>query len=216
MRGRLCELHSGIGLPRSQAEYKEWIKVYEKEVVARMIKAKEKADREFSEHQAAALSSGDAAHQGSAQARVADKAQADYEALQSEMAQRAYMVKLMHDLCCKHFLQRETDRALRAHAAAMHAVDVLAIDTPDDSKHRGLTKTPLSQKAAARRKEELLLEFLQEIRVGAREDKDPATGVTVLVIPKFRLAEVRPSAPPLPASAAPSLLPCLVGSRAQH
>ena len=189
MRGRLCELHSGIGQPRSQAEYKEWIKVYEKQVVARMIKAKEKADRDFSEHQAAALSSGDAAHQGSAQSRVAEKAQADYQALQSEMAQRAYMVKMMHDLCCKHFLQRETDRALRAHAAAMQAVDVLAIDTPDDSKHKGLHKTAISQKAGARRKEELLLEFLQEIRVGAREDTDSNTGVAVLVIPKFRLAE---------------------------
>ena len=41
MRARLCFLYSGIAQPRTVGEYKEWIKVYEKEVVSRMLKAKE-------------------------------------------------------------------------------------------------------------------------------------------------------------------------------
>ena len=90
MRAHLCMMHSGIKRPRSLDEYKEWIKVYEKEVVARMIKAKEKADRDYSELQATALAGDSGA--SAAQTRLAEKAQADYEALQSEMAQRSYMV----------------------------------------------------------------------------------------------------------------------------
>ena len=148
MRARLCAMHSSITWPRNRSEYLEWIKVYEKEVMARMLKAKDKADREYSEFQAAALSTGDAVH-GSAQQRIADKAQADYEALQSELAQRQYMLKIIQDLCCRIFLQRETDEALRAHAAALHAIDVMAIDTPvsldPQSEHKGLVKTALSQ-----------------------------------------------------------------------
>jgi hypothetical protein len=62
MRARLCAMHSSITWPRTRSEYLEWIKVYEKEVMARMLKAKDKADREFSEFQAAALSTGDAVH----------------------------------------------------------------------------------------------------------------------------------------------------------
>jgi hypothetical protein len=85
----------------------------------------------------------------SAQQRIADKAQADYEALQSELAQRQYMLKIIQDLCCKIFLQRETDEALKAHAAALHAIDVMAIDTPvsldPQSEQKGLVKTALSQ-----------------------------------------------------------------------
>ena len=187
MRARLCFLYSGIQVPRNVDEYKEWIMVYEKEVVARMLKAKEKADRDFSDHQAAALAGG--VEHGSAQARVAEKAQADHEALQSEMAQRGYMVRLIHDLCCKLFLQRKTDEALKAHAEAMRLVDVLAIDTPDDSTHKGLHKTALSQAALDARKEDILLDFLRGVRQGARDDKDPQTNVAVLVIPKYLLNE---------------------------
>jgi hypothetical protein len=187
MRARLCFLYSGIAQPRTVGEYKEWIKVYEKEVVARMLKAKEKADRDHSDHLAAALSGG--VNEGSAQARVAEKAQADFAALQSEMAQRGYMVKLMHDLCCKLFLQKKTEEALKAHGDAMKLVDVLAIDTPDDSVHKGLHKTALSQAALENRKEDILLEFLRGVRQGARDDKDGNTGVAVLVIPKYLLNE---------------------------
>ena len=60
MRARLCAMHSSITWPRNRAEYLEWIKVYEKEVMSRMLKAKDKADREYSEFQAAALSTGTA------------------------------------------------------------------------------------------------------------------------------------------------------------
>ena len=102
MRARLCHIHSGIVLPVNAGEYREWIKVYETHVLARMLKAKQKADGEYSEHQAAALSSGEGT-QGSAQSRVADKALLDYEALQSELAQRAYMVYMcMHLYICAY------------------------------------------------------------------------------------------------------------------
>ena len=190
LRAHLCALHSGISRPRSLAEYKEWVKIYENEVVARMLKAKEKADRDYSQYAGAELA-GDT--QSAASSRVAEKAAADYQALQGELAQRAYMVKTIHDLCCKMFLERQTEGALASHAAALHAVDMLAIDPP---AHGSASRSALHQSALAvaakeaRSKEPIVLEFLHGLRQAAREDTDANTGVAVLVIPKYQLAEL--------------------------
>ena len=97
---------------------------------------------------------------------------------------------MIHNECCKLFLQRESEKALKAHAAAMHAVEVLAIDTPYDATNKGLPKTVLSVAAAEARKEDLLLEFLKALRQSARDQIDDATGVAMMVIPKFQLSEL--------------------------
>ena len=56
------------------------------------------------------------------------------------------MVKTIHDLCCKMFLERQTERALASHAAALHAVDMLAIDPPADGS---ASRSALHQSALA-------------------------------------------------------------------
>jgi hypothetical protein len=84
-------------------------------------------------------------------------------------------------------LEQRSAFALRAHAEAMHSIEVLAVDTPDDTRSKGLTKTVLSEAARDARKERMMIDFIQGLRQAAREDSDAKTGVTVFVIPKYQV-----------------------------
>jgi len=185
MRNELGRLYLRMEEPRDKTELKEWTRIYEEKVLKRLAQAKIRAERTQADHQAAVLISGDA-NTTSAKAKVAEKAVLDAEMLSSELSQRIFLVRTLHDECCKFFLNLEMTATMKRHAAAMAAIDEMALAGPKGSGRKESVREPLSvtEGREEQGKVEMLVEFLKAVRSCAREEKESARGGMVLILSK--------------------------------
>jgi hypothetical protein len=127
-----CALTLGVTLPRNSQECAAYLQCYQKNIWSKVVKAKEKADREFTDMQGAMLLGGNhgkntdnngADNGQSAQQKSVAKAQNEYVTLSSEIAQQQFTCTVLTDEVCKIALQKELDYQSRAHAHIMSLID---------------------------------------------------------------------------------------------
>uniref|UniRef100_A0A7S4NV28 Uncharacterized protein n=1 Tax=Guillardia theta TaxID=55529 RepID=A0A7S4NV28_GUITH len=184
MRDELSRLYLKIQEPRDPTELKEWMKVYEERVLKRLALAKVRAEKTQADHQAAVLISGDS-NTSSAKAKVAEKAMMDAELLSTELSQRIFLVRILHDECCKFFLSQETAAAMRRHAAATSAIDEMALAGPQKGTGRKESVREPQTVVEAREEQgkvEMLVEFLKAVRSCAREEKETTKGGRMVLV----------------------------------
>lgn len=113
----------GIYAPSTPAEIRAFTDCYNSNILSKVLRAKEKADREFSEIQSAALTGQASSADESSKQKLADKAHAEFLALSTELAQRQFACRVLHDEISKGEIRREIDRVNAAHSKMMVLID---------------------------------------------------------------------------------------------
>ena len=162
----------GISKPSSKEEIRAFTDCYNANILSKVLKAKDKADRDFSEIQSAALTGATSSADETSKQKLADKAQAEFLALSTELAQRQFACRTLHDEISKLEIKRELDRVNAAHAKSMSMIDELGfVHEKEATLAAGEDRIDATKLATdASKREDVLMLFMRKIWEKARDE----------------------------------------------